>query len=220
MGDSSILSFLQSMRIVVENTAGSTTFTADPIRYTMTEPLPTAPPTTGLPCVLPARETAQALIQSYFTSVRHRLQRLFVKLTRVQTQGIIEVIDRRRLQSSMDAYYGASNTMDSTDLCLVYLVLAIGLVLQPRSMGMQPGDLANTLSPSHADHAELLFKSAKFLGEYVSGFEDGDLWSVQALCLMAVYQMMVSRWNAAYVCIGEKPTILHIIFAIQALTCK
>ena len=100
----------------------------------------------------------------------------------------------------------------------MYLVLAIGLVLQPHSMSIQTDGTFNTLSPSHIDHAELLFRSAKFLGECVSGFENGDLWSVQALCLMGVYQMMVSRWNAAYVYIGEQST--HITLGCAALTYK
>lgn len=58
--------------------------------------------------------------------------------------------------------------------------------------------------PNRIDHAELFFKSAKFLLDSSSGFEDGDLWSVQALSLMTIYQIMVSRWNAAYALIGEK----------------
>ena len=69
MGDSSIFPFLQSMRIVVENTVGPMSFTVDPIRHTIAEPLPTAPPSAGLPCVLLGREAVEPLVQSYFTNV-------------------------------------------------------------------------------------------------------------------------------------------------------
>jgi hypothetical protein len=53
------------------------------------------------------------------------------------------------------------------------------------------------------DWAEMFYRSAKLLGDPVSGFEDADLWSVQALVLMSIYTLAISKRNAAYAYYGE-----------------
>lgn len=42
------------------------------------------------------------------------------------------------------------------------------------------------------------------LADPVSGFEDADFWSVQALLLTSLYMLAVSKRNAAYVYHGNK----------------
>lgn len=55
---------------------------------------------------------------------------------------------------------------------------------------------------SQPGREEYFFRTAKFLGDPVSGFEDADFWSVQALSLMAIYMLAVSKRNAAYAYFG------------------
>jgi len=53
------------------------------------------------------------------------------------------------------------------------------------------------------DQAELFFRSAKCFIDPLTGFEDADLWSVQALLLMSVYMLSVSKRNAAWAYHGQ-----------------
>lgn len=72
IGDASTLSILQLIRIVVENTAGSdmgSPFIDDPKRHRILENVMAFPPDTRVPSPLPDRDTADVLIQSYFTNV-------------------------------------------------------------------------------------------------------------------------------------------------------
>ncbi|KAH9900606.1 fungal-specific transcription factor domain-containing protein [Xylariomycetidae sp. FL2044] len=52
------------------------------------------------------------------------------------------------------------------------------------------------------DRPELFFRNAKSLADPVSGFEDSDFWSVQALLLMSLYMLAVSKRNASYAYYG------------------
>lgn len=65
-------------------------------------------------------------------------------------------------------------------------------------------DTLKPLLTGPVDYADLYFRSGKFLGELVPGYEDGDIWSVQARVLMALYKFLVSKWNAAYEYLGEE----------------
>lgn len=56
-----------------------------------------------------------------------------------------------------------------------------------------------------ANRAESFFRSAKSLADPVSGFEDADFWSIQALILMSLYMLAISKRNAAYAYYGETP---------------
>lgn len=53
------------------------------------------------------------------------------------------------------------------------------------------------------DRAELFYLDAKNLSDPSSGFEDAGFWSIQALTLMSVYMLVVSRRNAAYAYAGR-----------------
>lgn len=63
--------------------------------------------------------------------------------------------------------------------------------------------MIKSLRADPVDRAELLFREAKHLGDPLSGFEDADFWSVQALCLISVYMLAVSKRNAAYAYYGK-----------------
>lgn len=72
IGDASTLSILQLIRIIVENTGGSdmgSPFIDDPKRHRIMENIIEFPANIHLPAQLPDRETADILIESYFTNV-------------------------------------------------------------------------------------------------------------------------------------------------------
>ena len=57
--------------------------------------------------------------------------------------------------------------------------------------------------PYPVDRAELFYLDAKHLSDPASGFEDAGFWSIQALTLMSIYMLAVSRRNAAYAYAGK-----------------
>ena len=53
------------------------------------------------------------------------------------------------------------------------------------------------------DRAELFFRSAKSMCDPGAGFEDADFWSIQALSMMTIYMLVISKRNTAYAYLGE-----------------
>lgn len=54
----------------------------------------------------------------------------------------------------------------------------------------------------HIDRAELFYLNAKSLSDPMTGFEDADFWSVQALLLMTIYMLAKSKRNTAFALLG------------------
>lgn len=106
-----------------------------------------------------------------------------------------------------DACYSQPLTAESSFLCLLYLTFAIGLVLATPVPGGQEEIVIKRLRSLPFDQAELFFRSAKCHGDPLTGFEDAGFWSVQALLLMSVYMLAVSKRNAAYAYHGEAFTL-------------
>jgi hypothetical protein len=69
VGDSASLSYLQLIRMIVENSSGTSAFTTDPRRHQILEAADSLPVGTPVPRIVPDRETASVLIESYFTNV-------------------------------------------------------------------------------------------------------------------------------------------------------
>lgn len=93
--------------------------------------------------------------------------------------------------------------MGSSKLCLIYLVLSIGLETAAPTPGSPDHEIVTHLRSQSPDQAEVFFRSAQGLGNPVSGFEDGDFWSIQALCLMSLYKLTVCKHNAANAYLGQ-----------------
>lgn len=106
---------------------------------------------------------------------------------------------------SLESYYTDPSSVWESNLCLLYLVLANGLVLAIPSQSTQTFDLLNSMVTDPSDYADMFFQSGKWVGEKVPGFEDGDIWSIQARVLMALYKFLISKWNASYDYLGELP---------------
>ncbi|KAK8124663.1 fungal-specific transcription factor domain-containing protein [Apiospora kogelbergensis] len=79
------------------------------------------------------------------------------------------------------------------------MVFAIGLVMaRPRPGSPEDSIVERLRSDKKVNRAELFFRNAKSLADPVSGFEDADFWSIQALLLMSLYMLSVSKRNASY----------------------
>ena len=72
IGDASTLSFLQLLRMIVETAAGPSPFTMDPERHKITETSLLLPPDTELTHLLPEKQTALILVDSFFVNVSNR----------------------------------------------------------------------------------------------------------------------------------------------------
>jgi hypothetical protein len=83
-------------------------------------------------------------------------------------------------------------------------VLSLGLILATPTPGSRQDEIIKKLLAGKPDRAELFFRSARSMCDPDSGFEDADFWSVQALSLMTMYMLVVSKRNRAYADLGKR----------------
>ncbi|KAI0816555.1 fungal-specific transcription factor domain-containing protein [Xylaria sp. FL0064] len=186
IGDSATLSYLQWIRMIVEHISGPSDFTVDPRRHMIMENAISLPQDMRPTGILPDQRTAKILINSFFTN----------------TAGFIEVFNRNAFMKSVDECYKDPLGVTPSLLCLLYLVFAIGLVMAAPYPGSDDAGAIDKLRSESASRAELFFRSAKSLADPVSGFEDADFWSIQALLLMSLYMLAISKRNASYAYFG------------------
>ncbi|EKD11823.1 fungal specific transcription factor domain-containing protein [Drepanopeziza brunnea f. sp. 'multigermtubi' MB_m1] len=179
IGDSASLSFLQLIRMIVENVAGPSRFTQDPLRHRIVEGTTSLPPNIRHTHLLPDRETANTLVN-----------------------GLIEFCHRKSFMTTLDRCYTDPLNIDPQWLCLLNLVFAIGLTMAGPLPGTPEDVIIRRLRADPVDRAEMFYENAKELRDPSTGFEDSGFWSIQALTLMSVYMLAVSRRNAAYALYG------------------
>ncbi|KAJ3576961.1 hypothetical protein NPX13_g3545 [Xylaria arbuscula] len=114
----------------------------------------------------------------------------------------IEVFNKEVFLKSVEECYKDPLGVTPSLLCLLYLVFAIGLVMSAPLPGSDEAAVIDKLRDENTSRAELFFRSAKSLADPVSGFEDADFWSIQALLLMSLYMLAVSKRNASYAYFG------------------
>ncbi|KAI9881117.1 MAG: hypothetical protein M1830_008275 [Pleopsidium flavum] len=186
VGDSATLSYLQLLRMMVESVAGPSAFTVDPRRHRIMENTMTVPSSFRPTHLLPDKQTAQVLVNSYF----------------MNTHGLLQVFDRRAFLESLDSCYSDPLKVDPNWLCLLNLVFAIGLALATPALGSTDAIVINKLRKELFDQAEIFYVNARSLNDPIIGFEDAGFWSIQALLLMAVYMLTVSKRNTAFAYFG------------------
>lgn len=99
--------------------------------------------------------------------------------------------------------YADPLNVDPSWLCLLYLTFAIGLVTAIPTPGTREDAVIQKLRADPVDRAEMFYSDAKHLSDPLAGFEDAGFWSIQALTLMSVYMLTVSKRNAAYALFGR-----------------
>lgn len=104
---------------------------------------------------------------------------------------------------NIDSCYSDPLHVDATWLCLFDLTLAIGLVLATPLPGTQVEAVIQKLRADPIDQAELFYSNARNLCDPITGFENAGFWSIQALLLMAIYTLAVSKRNAAFAFCGK-----------------
>lgn len=107
--------------------------------------------------------------------------------------------------TTLEQCYTDPLSTDPNWLCLLHLMFAIGLVMASPAPGSHEDSIINRLRADQSvDRAEMFYANAKNLSDPSTGFEDSGFWSIQALTLMSVYMLVVSRRNAAYAYYGRR----------------
>ena len=123
---------------------------------------------------------------------------------------MIEVFDERAFLETMDKCYSDPLTVDHIFLCHLNLVFAIGLTFVTPEPGTRESDIINSLRMKYPDQSEIFFLNAKSINNPIIGLEDADLWSIQALLLMALYMLLKSKRNPAFAYIGMALPVLAV----------
>lgn len=116
---------------------------------------------------------------------------------------MIEILDKQSFLQAVEECYIDPPSSSKYFLCSLYLVLALGLLLAAPIAGSHEEAVIQKQLNSQPDRAELFFRSARSMCDPGAGFEDADFWSIQALSLMTVYMLIVSKRNTAYAYLGE-----------------
>ncbi|KAH8673903.1 hypothetical protein BX600DRAFT_509127 [Xylariales sp. PMI_506] len=132
---------------------------------------------------------------------RHMLTEAMIEVpTRDQVTGLLP--DSRTAQALVQAFF--DNATSPSILCHLNLVFALGLVLAQYEPSTEEARLIEKLrSNTQVNRAEAFFRNGTRFVDPVLGFEDANLWSLQALVLMVLYMLSVTRRNAAYIYLGK-----------------
>ena len=187
IGDSGTLSYLQLIRMMVENVSGPSPFTTDPRRHKIIESSLSLPSQFRPTHLLPDKTTAHILADAFF----------------VNTQGFIHIFEREDFFISLNMCYDNPLGCHPEYLCLKNLVFAIGLMLATPRPGTNEAIIIEALRSEPYDRSEVFFQNAKSLNDPLNGFEDADFWSIQALLLMAIYMLCKSKRNTAFALLGR-----------------
>ena len=193
IGDSATLSFLQLLRMMVETVAGPSPFTNDPRRHKIVEGQYSLPSDFRHTHLLPDIQTALVLVDAFF----------------INTHGLLQVFDRDRFLEDMEACYSDPFQVQPSWLCLLNLVFAIGLTMATPLSGSPEALVVDKLRSEHLDRAEVFYRNAKGLNDPMTGLEDQDFWSVQALLLMSVYMLAKTKRNTAFALLGMAARSAH-----------
>lgn len=211
VGDAATITFLQIIRQIVESTVGECPLTQDPKRNELTEVHLKLPADVHLTHQLPQKQTALILVDAYFTHVRNKhLNDLEAKLTKTQMHGIVEVFDEHEFLNDLHKCYEDPLSPNHVYLCHLNLVFSIGFSFATPEVGSQEARVLEAVRSKYPDQAELFFLHAKSISDPFVGFEDGNLWTIQALLLMAIFMVTKAKRNTAAAYIGQSTCLKHI----------
>jgi hypothetical protein len=186
IGDAATLSFLQLLRMMVETVAGPSPFTTDPRRHKIVEGQYSLPLGYRQTSLLPDKQTAQVLVDAFF----------------VNTHGLLQVFHHDSFLEKLERCYSDPLSVDTSWSCLLNLVFAIGLTMATPLSGSPEALIIDKLRSEHLDRAEAFYLNAKNMNDPMTGLEDQDFWSVQALLLMSYYMLAKTKRNTAFALLG------------------
>jgi hypothetical protein len=172
--------------MMVETVAGSSPFTNDPRRHKIVEGQFSLPVGYRHTHLLPDAQTARILADAYF----------------INTHGLLQVFNRDEFIQKLEQCYFDPLSMEYSWLCILNLVFAIGLTMATPLSGSPEAVVIERLRSEHLDRAEEFYLTAKSLSDPMTGLEDQDFWSVQALLLMSFYMLAKSKRNTAFALLG------------------
>jgi hypothetical protein len=185
VGDAATLSFLQLLRLMIENAVGSSPFTEDPRRHKIVEGQLSLPPGSQVTNLLPDQRTARVLVEAFF----------------INTHGLLLIFEHQKFIEELERCYSDPLSCEPSWLCLLNLVFAIGLTMATPLSGSTEYLIIEKLRSEHRDRAEAFYLNAKSLNDPMN-LEDQDFRSVQALLLMSVYMLAKSKRNTAFALVG------------------
>ena len=112
------------------------------------------------------------------------------------------MFDEKAFLEQVEKCYSDPLTVDHIFLCHLNLVFAIGLTFATPVPGTREAEVIGSLRTKYPDQSEIFYANAKSINNPFVGFEDADLWSIQALLLMALYMLLKTQRNPAFAYIG------------------
>lgn len=175
IGDSANLSFLQSIRKVVEGLIGECAFTQDPLRYQMVEAVPAGGP-----------HWLQTVPSKHQPTITLETATYLIRRFLLATNCVLDLFDEADLLENLPAWLGRRTELTDFFNPIYYLVFALG---------------AQT-SPQHSDDlAETYFRYGRYFSAL--GFtEEPSMTTVQVNALITFYLLNASRRNAAFMSLG------------------
>lgn len=117
----------------------------------------------------------------------------------------MQIFDREAFVQEASRIYENPLQAEQSRLCILNLVFAVGLQLTRGSaaQGFRESKILKRLNVGSVDRAEVFYLNATHLSDPLSGFEDGDITSIQALLLITVFMLTVAKRNAAWAYFGK-----------------
>lgn len=117
----------------------------------------------------------------------------------------MHIFDEYTFKQKVDRTYHNPLVAEPSWLCILNLVFANGLQLRSANSQRSASEAAilQRLNSDKVDRSEMFFMAAKHFRDPVSGFEDGDFASIQALLLMTLYMLTAAKRNTAWAYFGE-----------------
>lgn len=122
---------------------------------------------------------------------------------------MIHIFDREAFTHEVNSIYDNPLQTKQSRLSIINLVFAVGLQLMISSTlpSLRERQILERLDGGSVSRAEMFYVNATHLNDPVSGFEDGDITSIQALLLVTVFMLTIAKRNAAWAYFGSLPLL-------------
>ncbi|TVY44118.1 Thiamine repressible genes regulatory protein [Lachnellula occidentalis] len=189
LGDSATLSFLQTIRRLVEKRLGPSTFTTDAKRHKILEATVTGRDAVQHNYALPDRESARCMVDSFFTN----------------TAGLCDIFDRQSFENKVSETFEQPLDADPQWLCQLNLVFAVGFQMR-NDRSIRNDNASQTLDRLECPgvkRAERFYLAARQLSDPAVDFEAGGIGVLQSLLLILLYMLASSRRSSAWGYLGR-----------------